>query len=613
MLLGNNHIIAGITINRPLQDYVGLFGYTGASCVIGNLGLESVNVTGHDYVGGLVGYHQVRIANLYVTGDISGNNQVGGIAGSNNGSTATIADSFTRVIVVGASIVGGLAGSNEAGASLADCYANGEVIATDHAGGFVGVNTASTGFVSIIDNCYTTVNLTIADSVAGGFVGLNGGSALISDSFAMGNETGLDDEGASIGFFLGEADDLNSLTNSFYNQNAQVENSGTGNAINSDGASPTTWGDLADMSHSVYNSTADIPWTFSASGSSEAHWSIVEGTPHLQAEWNLPWIYGEVASLQFEEEYTATATSGQWNADPAFIDAVRQALGYDASHTLMIGDLAYLTTLTVDSSRISSQGLLGMNNATALVSLALIPTDYSKPCKLTSLSPQLNGLSKLTTLTLQGCGLTDSVLATLPILPALETLDLRYNNLRSVPQKIADLSNYKLSQLFLYGNTIDTSTLGNGLVGHWTFDQSSGLLAIDSVYQGHDGALKVGNNQQQPAWVEGVKGNALQFNAANHQYVVADQLKNLSSASDGSKTTVAFWMKWSGGNSMPISFDSGYNLQIGSTGFGFTSRPRRNCGDTDILNPDKSMDPCNSRLLQWNVSYLQQFKVHNTF
>ena len=49
---GNNHTIDSLFINRPAEDYVGLFGYTDGS-TIQNVGLTNVNVTGTgDYVGG---------------------------------------------------------------------------------------------------------------------------------------------------------------------------------------------------------------------------------------------------------------------------------------------------------------------------------------------------------------------------------------------------------------------------------------------------------------------------------------------------------------------------------------------------------------------------------
>lgn len=52
---GNNHKITNLKINRPGTKYQGLFGNTDNTAKISNLGLEDVDVTGNNYVGGLVG------------------------------------------------------------------------------------------------------------------------------------------------------------------------------------------------------------------------------------------------------------------------------------------------------------------------------------------------------------------------------------------------------------------------------------------------------------------------------------------------------------------------------------------------------------------------------
>ncbi len=52
---GLGFTISNLYINRPTQDYVGLFGYTN-NATIKNIGLNDVDITGNSYVGGLVGY-----------------------------------------------------------------------------------------------------------------------------------------------------------------------------------------------------------------------------------------------------------------------------------------------------------------------------------------------------------------------------------------------------------------------------------------------------------------------------------------------------------------------------------------------------------------------------
>ncbi|WP_206731860.1 GLUG motif-containing protein, partial [Aliarcobacter trophiarum] len=84
---GKGYVIDGLYINRANENFVGLFGYTdsyGANKgTILNLGLTNVDITGRDYVGGLVGHNNSStITNSYVTGNVSGNTQVGGLVGT---------------------------------------------------------------------------------------------------------------------------------------------------------------------------------------------------------------------------------------------------------------------------------------------------------------------------------------------------------------------------------------------------------------------------------------------------------------------------------------------------------------------------------------------------
>ena len=107
-----------------------------------------------------------------------------------------------------------------------------------------------------------------------------------------------------------------------------------------------------------------------------------------------------------------------------------------------------LTSLTVNGTAIGD--LTGIGNLSWLTSLSFIPADYSVPATGISTLAPLASLASLTDLRLHDVGLTDSVLDTLPTLPALASLDLRYNALTTVPASIANLP--RLSQLFVHGN-----------------------------------------------------------------------------------------------------------------------------------------------------------------
>lgn len=89
-LNGNGYTINNLYINSS-NDYVGLFGKIINNTKIENLNLINVNITGKDFVGGLVGCaygnknNSQKIQNIYVSGVIIGQEFVGGIIGSIGG------------------------------------------------------------------------------------------------------------------------------------------------------------------------------------------------------------------------------------------------------------------------------------------------------------------------------------------------------------------------------------------------------------------------------------------------------------------------------------------------------------------------------------------------
>ena len=104
---GNGHTISNLIINRQ-EDYQGFLGCT-EGATIKNLGLENVNLTGRDGVGGLVGHaNNTTISNSYVTGTVSGTSYVGGLVSWSENSA--ISNSYVTGTVSGNNYVGGLVG-----------------------------------------------------------------------------------------------------------------------------------------------------------------------------------------------------------------------------------------------------------------------------------------------------------------------------------------------------------------------------------------------------------------------------------------------------------------------------------------------------------------------
>ena len=176
---GKGKVIRNLKINRPVWQ-IGLFGFTGATGVLKNIGLEGVNVEGKDGVGGLAGYNEGKIENSYVTGSVTGQGIVAGVGGlvGKNEETGTIKNSYATGSVAGEGYVGGLVAYNDG--TIETSYATGNVQRGEKTGGLVGFNGET------IKNSYATGTVT-GTSTAGGLVGIN--SETIENSYATGTGT----------------------------------------------------------------------------------------------------------------------------------------------------------------------------------------------------------------------------------------------------------------------------------------------------------------------------------------------------------------------------------------------------------------------------------------
>lgn len=236
---GNYNTIRHLHINRPGQEYVGLFGVLGgAAGWIKNLGLVDCAVSGSNGVGGIAGDlgGGASISSCFVTGVVTGKRYVGGIAGYLGGDAIVSRCSASAVVSAEGICIGGLVGGGAMGDTIIDkCYATGAVSGKDNVGGLVGMTDGSgntiqnsfaagtvtgTGgaigglvgsFLGTVTNCYAAGSVTGLTGV-GGLVGMSGFSInLISGSYARGAVSG---GGSHIGGLVG----LNNgtVTNSFW-------------------------------------------------------------------------------------------------------------------------------------------------------------------------------------------------------------------------------------------------------------------------------------------------------------------------------------------------------------------------------------------------------------
>lgn len=159
---GLGHTITNLTINRPSTDNVGLFGATSSNFIIRNVGMTGGAVTGNNQVGGLVGHNNGgTIRNSYATSNVTGSNgSVGGLVGYNffNGA---ISNSYATGNVTGAHQVGGLVGNNDGG-TVSNGYATGKVTGNSSVGGLVGINYGT------VSNSYWNTETSGRSTSAGG-------------------------------------------------------------------------------------------------------------------------------------------------------------------------------------------------------------------------------------------------------------------------------------------------------------------------------------------------------------------------------------------------------------------------------------------------------------
>ena len=168
---GNGKSISTLFINRPLEDAVGLFGYV--SQKISNLTLINANITGHNFVGTLVGLQNYgNVKKCSSSGIVSGTSYVGGLIGFAN---ENIEQSYSSAnMSVGSNFGGGLCGGFEVSGSfyIKNCYATGSVTGGASAQKLGGLIGSATG-TSTIQNCYSTGAVSATNGTdLGGLIGL---------------------------------------------------------------------------------------------------------------------------------------------------------------------------------------------------------------------------------------------------------------------------------------------------------------------------------------------------------------------------------------------------------------------------------------------------------
>jgi hypothetical protein len=287
---GNGHTISNFTYTSTGRDGIGLFGYVGwwtekgeikdlglidpnvdagtgdyVSSLVGELRngtitgcyVEGGSVSGNEDIGGLVGSNFGTITTCYSEGSVTDRGKVGGLVGFNNG---TITNCYSAGSVSGYDDVGGLVGWNRS--TITNCYAMGSVPGTRYVGGLVGDNSGT------IINSYSASNVSGYEQV-GGLVGLNFGT--ITTCYSAGSVTANDIVGGLVGENV-----IGHVSNSFWDTQTSGQETSDG------GEGKTT----AEMQ--MESTFTDAGWDFidETENGTEDIWWILEGQDYPRLWWD---------------------------------------------------------------------------------------------------------------------------------------------------------------------------------------------------------------------------------------------------------------------------------------------------------------------------------------
>jgi len=243
---GKGYKITDLVVNRAADDYIGLFGSVNGA-TIQNVTIETVTLTGDDWVGGLIGLAtDSTISNITITGativgdarvagliayvdnctvtncnsagTVNGGSESGGLIGRTDDIVISTSHSSCTVTMTGA-YGGGLIGRVyiDASATITKCYATG-AISGDDSGGLGGLIGRLDG--ASVSRCYASGavdDIAGVDARNGGLIGwLESGT--LANVYATGAVSGV--SGALVGGLVGYAENdgeatSTSITNAY--------------------------------------------------------------------------------------------------------------------------------------------------------------------------------------------------------------------------------------------------------------------------------------------------------------------------------------------------------------------------------------------------------------
>lgn len=221
-----SHVNGSVTGN----SYVGGLAGQASGNISNSYSYVSAGIAGNYYVGGLAGYAADDITNSYslIDGNVEGNGSVGGLVGSMDG---VISNSYSRILgsVIGENdYVGGLVGYADSSISNSYAHVTGDVNgANDRVGGLSGLSYGD------ISNSHAIVEGTVSGRLdVGGFVGFINFDVDITNSYFRGNVSGSNDyDGYFVGGFVGGGCSGCTISDSYSTGEVTIETLGVQNVF----------------------------------------------------------------------------------------------------------------------------------------------------------------------------------------------------------------------------------------------------------------------------------------------------------------------------------------------------------------------------------------------
>ncbi|MYD97727.1 MAG: hypothetical protein F4X98_10120 [Gammaproteobacteria bacterium] len=204
---GNGHVVANLFIDRPDEQFNGLFGLVGEyqlhQGIVRDVGLADVNVSGSGPIGSLVAQNWSLVENCFATGSVRETSRAtrgraaGGLVGWNGFvNVGGVIRRCYAAVAVSADVsnaAGGLVGFNDRGGHILSSFATGSVESDEWSGGLAGSNAGEIG------DSYATgrSSTAVSGGLAGGLVGINWDHGVITSSYATGRPTAERPDGST--------------------------------------------------------------------------------------------------------------------------------------------------------------------------------------------------------------------------------------------------------------------------------------------------------------------------------------------------------------------------------------------------------------------------------